>query len=89
MPSHDLSNGGKVVIDIGNSKGVLVTNLRDTRTSVFIDYVNGKDYSPITGEKKLPAGGELALTREQLGHEKIRVAAEGEDDGAPIAKVLW
>lgn len=89
MPSHDLSNGGKVVIDIGNSSGVLITNLRDTRTSVFIDYFNGKDYSPITGEKKLPVGGELAQTREQLGHEKIHVTAEGEDDGGPIAKVRW
>ncbi len=89
MPTHDLRDCDTVNIDLGIGNGVLtVVNLSNTHTSIFVDYFDGRNYSAITGEKKLAPGGLLNATRVELGHDHVRVGAQGQE-GPSIAKLSW
>lgn len=91
MPTHDLHDEETVEIDVPPDGGVSVANLSDVPTTVYIDHFDGRQFSAITGERKLAVGptGVLTKTRAQLGFAKVRVGARGREGSLPIAKVTW
>ena len=84
MPQFNLKNGETEKIDIGNSVGVSANNVSSKKAIFYIDYYADGNWHPITGAITLRPGETRAWTRQDLGHENIRIGAEGLDDGTVI-----
>lgn len=67
--------------------GVRVQNITDKQIKVYIDWHNGQVWSALTGERTVAVGATFDRTREELGHQQVRVGVRGPEDGRDIADV--
>jgi hypothetical protein len=89
MPTVNLKNGETQEIDLGNSNGLSATNVSVEKARFYVDYHEGGAWKPVTGEIKLEPGETRGWTRVELGHEHVRVGAQGLDDGSVIVRVIY
>ena len=86
MPAK-LKNEQTTTVDLGQDTALAIKNLVDVEVLVYVDCKANGHYSPITGERRLGAGGEFVRSRVQLGHEHVRVGVRGPDDGRDLVLV--
>ena len=87
MASFELKNEQTHILDLGNSTGISATNVSNADAKFYIDYEKTKDHwEPVTGEIKLKPGETSAITKQKIGHDRVRVGAKGKDDGTVIIR---
>jgi hypothetical protein len=86
VPSK-LKNEQTVEVDLGASATLTIRNLVEVPVLIYVDFDAGDHWTAITGERKLPAGGEFVRSRVELGHERVRVGVRGPDDGRDLVLV--
>jgi hypothetical protein len=69
-----LQNEQTVVVDLGEANLLTVRNLVGVPVYIYVDWQmpNGQ-WSAISGQVRLAAGGTYTRTRVELGHEHVRV----------------
>jgi len=87
MPAFFLDNLGRNVIRLAGGGRVTVTNTTLHPAHVFVDVKDGGAWRPFSGRVMLEAGGCWSASREELGHDQIRVIAGGRSNGRHVVRV--
>jgi hypothetical protein len=88
MATVNLKNGETQEIDIGNSSGLSATNVSAADAEFHVDYYEGGGWTSVQ-DVTLKPGEIRSWTRVELGHENVRVGAEGLDNGSTIVRVTY